>query len=124
MCKILMSINPQYVEQILSGKKKYEYRKVKAQKKNIDKIIIYSTYPVMKVVAEVDINDVLEDNVKEIWNITKEHSGITEEFYNKYYENKENAIAYKLGMVKKYEQPKSLEEIGIKYVPQSFIYID
>ena len=27
MCNILMSIKPQYVEKILSGNKKYEYRK-------------------------------------------------------------------------------------------------
>lgn len=25
MCKVLMSINPEYVEKILSGSKKYEY---------------------------------------------------------------------------------------------------
>ena len=32
MCKILISINPEYVNEILSGRKKYEYRKVKAKK--------------------------------------------------------------------------------------------
>ena len=32
MCKILMPINPKYVDKILSGKKKYEYRKTKAKK--------------------------------------------------------------------------------------------
>ena len=54
MCKILISINPEYVNEILSGRKKYEYRKVKAKKDNVDKMIIYATAPVMKVVAEIE----------------------------------------------------------------------
>ena len=61
MCKILMPINPCYVEEILSGRKKYEYRKIKAKKSIIDKMIIYSTSPVMRVVAEVDIEEIIED---------------------------------------------------------------
>lgn len=124
MCKILMPINPCYVEEILSGRKKYEYRKIKAKKNNIDKMIIYSTSPVMRIVAEVEVDEIIEDTPEKLWNLTKKHSGITEEFYFKYYSNKKNAVAYKLGQVKKYERPKKLSEIGIDYVPQSFIYLD
>ena len=50
MCKILLSINPEHVENILDGTKKYEYRK-KSCKKDIDRIVIYSTHPVKKVVG-------------------------------------------------------------------------
>lgn len=124
MCKILMPINPKYVDEILSGRKKYEYRKIKAKKDNIDKIIIYSTFPVMKVVAEVTITKILEGAPREIWNITKEYSGVTEEFYNSYYKGKNKAIAYEIGEINKYDIPKELSEIGINYIPQSFVYID
>lgn len=124
MCKILMPINPEYVEKILSGDKKYEYRKIKAKRKNIDKMIIYSTSPVMKVVAEVEIEEILEESPKMLWEQTKEKSGITEEFYNKYYKNKDTAVAYKLGNIKVYKKQKRLNEIGINYVPQSFVYMD
>lgn len=124
MCKILMPINPCYVEEILSGRKKYEYRKIKAKKSTIDKMIIYSTSPVMRVVAEVDIEEIIEDTPEKIWNLTKEHSGVSEDFYYKYYKNKNYAIAYKLGNIKKYENPKKLSEFGINYTPQSFIYLD
>ena len=124
MFKILMPINPKYVDEILSGRKKYEYRKIKAKKDNIDKIIIYSTFPVMKVVAEVTITKILEGAPREIWNITKEYSGVTEEFYNSYYKGKNKAIAYEIGEINKYDIPKELSEIGINYIPQSFVYID
>lgn len=123
MCNILMSIKPQYVEKILSGNKKYEYRKNRAKRNGIDKIIIYSTAPVMKVVAEVDIEEIIESTPDILWKKTKLESGITEEFFYKYYKNKTTAVAYKLGNIKIYDKPKSLNDIGVKYVPQSFIYL-
>ena len=124
MCKVLMPIKPQYVDQILSGNKKYEYRKTKAKRKDIDKIVIYSTSPIMLVVAEVDVVEIIEDSPEKLWEKTKLYSGITKDFYSKYYENKDNAVAYKLGNIKIYENPKKLSEIGIDYVPQSFVYLD
>jgi len=51
-CKILLSINPEHVENILNGSKLFEFRKIRC-KNNVDKIIIYATFPVMRVVAEV-----------------------------------------------------------------------
>ena len=33
MCKILLSINPEHVENIFNGNKKYEYRKIKCKEK-------------------------------------------------------------------------------------------
>lgn len=124
MCRILMPINPEYVDEILAGRKKYEYRKIKAKRNNIDKMIIYSTSPIMKVVAEVDIKKILEEEPEKLWEMTKNESGITKEFYNKYYKNKNTAIAYKLGTIKVYDEPKNLNDIGINYVPQSFVYLD
>lgn len=124
MCKILISIKPEYVNEILSGRKKYEYRKVKAKKDNIDKMIVYATAPIMKVVAEIEILNILEDSPDLIWEQTKEYSGITKSFYDKYYKDKNTAIAYQLGRIEEYDVPKELSELGIIYSPQSFIYID
>lgn len=124
MCRILMPINPEYVDEILAGRKKYEYRKIKAKRNNIDKMIIYSTSPIMKVVAEVDIKEILEEDPEKLWKMTKNESGITKDFYNKYYKNKNTAIAYKLGKIRIYDKPKNLYDIGINYVPQSFVYLD
>ncbi len=124
MCKILMSIHPEYVNKILAGNKKYEYRKIKARRKNVDKMLIYSTSPIMKVVAEVDIDEILEELPEIIWKKTKLQSGITKEFFNKYYKGRDVAVAYKLGKLKIYDEPKTLSDIGVSYVPQSFIYLD
>lgn len=122
MCKILLSINPQHVDNIFNGTKKYEYRKIKC-KKEVDKIIIYSTYPVKKIVGEASVEKILEKNPKEIWEETKKFSGISLNFFEDYYKGCEKAIAYKLKNVIKYEEPQELKSYGIKAAPQSFVYV-
>ena len=64
-----MSIKREYVEKILSGEKCFEYRKV-APKLNVDKIIIYSTSPIKKVVGEVVVKNILIEDKEELWNKT------------------------------------------------------
>lgn len=123
MCAILLSINPNHVENILNGTKRYEFRK-KACKKHVDKILIYSTKPIMRVVGEAEIEDVLIDNPETIWKKTEKRSGINKNFFDQYYEDRELAVAYKLKNVVKYREPKELKEYGISSAPQSFQYIE
>lgn len=122
MCSILLSINPSHVENIMNGIKIYEFRK-KACKRHVDKIIIYSTTPVMKVVGEADVDEVLIDKPSEIWKITRKKSGIDKTFFYDYFEDRDQAVAYKLKNITKYSEPKELIELGIKNAPQSFQYI-
>ena len=51
--KIIMSIHPEFVDKIIKGEKKFEYRKTQPRGW-IDNLVIYSTYPVKQVVAEVE----------------------------------------------------------------------
>ena len=122
MYNMLISIKPEYVENIFNGSKKYEYRKIRC-KQDIDKIIIYSTYPIMKVVGEAKVEKILEDSPDRIWEKTKKYSGIDLNFYQKYFKDRSKAIAYKLTNIKKYDSPKELSSYGIKAAPQSFVYI-
>ena len=124
MSKILMSIKPVYVEKILSEEKCYEYRKTLPKKSGIDKIIIYSSAPVKKVVGEAKVKNILVENKEVLWNKTKEKSGTTKEFYDSYFKDKEIAIAYELGDVKIYIPYKELSDFDINFAPQSIIYLD
>ncbi len=122
MCNMLISINPEHVENIFNGSKKYEYRKIRC-KQDIDKIIIYSTYPIMKIVGEARVEEILEDSPDNIWKETKRYSGIDLKFYQEYFKDRNKAIAYKLTNIKKYSNPKDLSSYGIKTAPQSFVYV-
>lgn len=122
MKKIIISINPEHVKNIINGTKKFEYR-TKAAKNDVKKIIIYETTPIKKVVAEAEIVEVLMMKPEELWDETKEQSGITKSYFDTYFKNRDVAYAYRLGKVKVYEEPKTLEEFGLKYAPQSFAYV-
>lgn len=122
MSKILLSINPEHVDKILDGTKLYEFRKVKC-KGEVSKIIIYCTSPVMKVVGEATVDDVLDNSPDEIWKITSSSAGISKDFFDRYYKGRTRAIAFRIKCSERYNEPKELSEYGLSCAPQSFAYI-
>lgn len=119
---ILLPIKPCYVNRILSNEKLYEYRKTLC-KKDINKMYIYSTAPVKRIVGEAEVVEKICMEKEELWNRTKAESGITEEFYKEYFANQDLACAYHLSNIKKYKDSIPLENVGIYYPPQSYVYI-
>lgn len=122
MRKILISINPEHVENILSGVKKFEYR-TRVAKKDIESIIVYSTYPTKRVVAEVEIVGIVSGTPDYVWSMTGDQSGITKNYYDQYFSNRKIAYAYSLGKIKVYPEPLELKYFGVKVAPQSYIYV-
>lgn len=123
--KILLSIKPQFVEKIISGEKKYEFRKTEFKRKNIDTIIVYSSGQVKKIVGEIKFKKVLCDTPKEIWNLTHLHSGLSFDSFMAYFEGKQKAYAIVIDEFVPYKKMLSLKDRfpGVK-APQSFIYLD
>ena len=121
MKKIIISINPEHVNNIINGTKRYEYR-TRAARKDVNKLIIYETMPIKKIVGEAEIVEVLSLDPNILWEQTKDYSGISKEFFDEYFKNRSVAYAYKLGKVKVYDEPKSLIELGLRTAPQSFAY--
>ena len=122
MATILLSIKPEYANKILTGKKKYEYRKRLSQEQ-VDKIIVYSTDPIKKVIGEVLVVGTITKSPTRLWEDTKTESGITRSKYRLYFRGCKQAHAYQLGSVRIYTPPKELSEFGINHAPQSFVYI-
>ena len=122
MSAILISIKPEYVERIFNGNKKYEYRRLLANRE-VNKLVIYCTAPVKSVVGEVSVIRTISDTPEKLWEQTKDFAGISKEKYFKYFDGKEKANCYVLGDCIKYDQPKKLEDFGIKVAPQAWIYV-
>lgn len=123
VCKVLFSIRPQYVRSILDGTKRYEYRRVRCAR-DITGIIIYCTSPVCKVIAEAEVIDIITGDPEKVWMITHGASGISKEFFDRYYEGCGEAVAYAIGEVRELPEPRDLSEYGVSRAPQSFVYID
>ncbi|OTN84000.1 hypothetical protein A5819_003554 [Enterococcus sp. 7E2_DIV0204] len=122
--KVLLSIKPEFVEKIIAGTKRFEYRSRMFKNKNVSSVIIYSTVPVGKVIGEFTIEDIIEDTPEKLWQRTKEYSGITESFFKGYFSGKEKGYAIQIKNFLEYERPLDLKEIGVGAAPQSFKYIE
>lgn len=123
MATILLSIKPEYVERIFNGSKKYEFRKHLPQQK-VDKIIVYSTDPVQRIVGEVEVLGALSMKPSPLWELTKNFAGISRAKYRAYFKGCSAAYAFQLGQIQIYESQKTLQDLGIKNAPQSFVYIN
>ena len=123
MATILLSIKPEYVERIFNGSKKFEFRKHLPQKK-VDRIIVYATDPVQRVVGEIAVLGTLAMKPSPLWEATKTVAGISRAKYRAYFRGCTAAYAFQLGQTQKYEVPKTLEEIGVKSASQSFVYLN
>jgi len=119
---MLLSVNPEHVENILNGTKRFEFRKVKSCRE-VRSILIYSTAPVGHVVGEVEVLGTIDGPPEEVWEHTRLYSGITKQFFDEYYVGRQRAIAYELGEVCLHHCPKSLAELGIDYASQSLVYV-
>ena len=124
--KVLLSIKPEYVEAIISGTKRFEYRKSIFKQKDIDSIVVYATKPFGKVVGEFFIEEILEDDPKTIWDMTYSYAGVTKDFFLDYFKDREKGFAIKIKEFIEYEDPMDISEINskTKTAPQSFCYIE
>ncbi len=123
--RILLSVKPAFVHEILTGKKLYEFRKQLFKHTEVKTIVIYASSPICKVVGEFEIGDIIKDTPVKVWEKTKLHSGISDSFYFRYFENREIAYAIEITNIIEYPEPLSLSDINEKIKPpQSFCYID
>ena len=123
MKTVLLSIKPEFAEKIFDGTKKYEFRKSIFKSTDVQKVVVYASSPVQKVIGEFSIADVLNDDVETIWKATALHSGITHDFYLSYFANKEKAYAIKIGKAIRYRQARNLSDYNLSFAPQSFAYL-
>lgn len=116
---IVLSIKPDFVKEIESESKRFEFRKT-IFNKSVDKVYIYASAPVSKVVGEFQPVDVIQGSPEEVWNKTQAYAGIKKEWYDRYFEGRITAFAIKIQNLKIYEKPKELPF----HAPQSFRYIE
>lgn len=120
--KVLLSIKPEFASKIFNGTKKYEFRK-SIFKRDVDKVVVYASSPVQRVIGEFTIADIICNDTESLWHMTKNHSGITKNFYDEYFANKDVAYAIKVGEFQKYREPLLLADLGLCFAPQSFAYL-
>lgn len=122
---VLLSIKPEYAEAILSGEKKFEFRRVIPKKiDETDRIYLYSNDSIKKIVGYFEVEEILENSPEVIWNRCKEDAGISREGFFEYFEGTEKAYAIEIQNPVKFPEPiDPYEKIQDFTPPQSFQYI-
>lgn len=119
---IILSIHPNHIEKILSGEKRYEYRKRIPQ--DINYLIVYATAPTKKIVAIIEVDMVMQDTPQKIWDVTQNESGVSYEFFMNYFNEVSTAYAIKFRNIHKLPIPIDITIIdGVKCAPQAYVYV-
>lgn len=122
---VILSIRPNFCKMIFSGKKVYEYRKRVFTRSDVDKVYIYATKPICRIVGYFTIDTVIEDNPTEIWDKTHKGSGITKEYFDAYFNGCDMAHAIVIGEVVKLDTPIDPKKVIRNFTaPQNYMYVD
>ena len=120
---ILLSIKPKFADMILDGTKRVEYRKALASVAN-DRIFLYATAPIKKVVGEVKVKRADRcENKEVVWACYLDCSGITKEGFDEYFKDKKYASWYFLEEPIRYKKPQNIRYFGVKTAPRNFVYL-
>jgi predicted transcriptional regulator len=121
--KVLLSIKPEFAEKIFDGSKKYEFRRAIFKDQNVKTIVVYAPVPVKMIIGEFAIEDILFEEIPELWERAR-YSGSSDEraFYD-YFIGKSKGYAIKISNPLKYREPLTLSSFGISKAPQFFIYL-
>ena len=118
---VILSIKPEYAKKIFEGEKLVEYRRKPIR--NAQKVIVYVTKPVGKVLGEFEVNDIICADPGELWKKTSQIGGISKNAYFEYFKDTTQAFALEIKNVKRYKEERELKDYGLKKAPQFFCYV-
>lgn len=120
-----MSIKPQYVSKMLSGSKTVELRTRKINLPKGSKLWIYSTLPDGCINAYGIIEDVVFDNIVNIWKQFSSEIGITKKEFDQYTKGKDKVSVIRFTKIKPLKKVYTLthlrDELENFQPPQFFV---
>jgi len=102
---LLLSIKPHYVEAIMDGRKKYEFRKSIFKQNKIEVIYIYSTSPVQRIVGSFKVGRVYSGTPEHLWAQYGTNSGLNEDLFFQYFGTIKKGFAIQIDELRKFQVP-------------------
>ncbi|HEY8781054.1 MAG TPA: ASCH domain-containing protein [Mucilaginibacter sp.] len=120
--KVVLSIKPEFAFKIFDGTKRYEFRKSIFKNKKVQTVLVYASSPVQRVIGEFQIKRIINHDIHTLWHLTQDFSGISEDYFFKYFEDKIQGYAIEINTPLRYDIPKNLKTEYNLLPPQSFAY--
>lgn len=118
----IMSIKPDYAYLVLSGKKRWEFRKRSMRRLLGKRILLYATAPRQQIVGEIMIKAEIYGNASQVWDITGPQSGILWYQFNDYFTNSSKPFYVHAGLIADYHsiEGPTLESIRAEYASNNW----
>lgn len=122
MPDVLLSIKPKYVNKIIDGTKKWEFRK-RIWKKSVNRVYVYKSYPSCCVVGYFDVTNIVSTDLQTMWSMCRNNAGIRFSEFFEYFRGSSFGHAIWIEQFHQFE-PTSLEHCPDFNPPQSFMYLE
>ncbi len=121
---VLLSVKPQFADQIMAGTKRVEFRRSWA-KERVGLLVIYSSSPVQRVVGMVEVEGVVADSPAKLWKEFKPRGpGLSRKDLMEYFTGKHKAYGVLLGQTIAPEREIAPNSVFKDFrAPQSFRYL-
>jgi predicted transcriptional regulator len=119
---VLLSIKPEHASRIFAGDKRYEFRRA-IFKHKVKRVVVYASAPISMVIGEFEVEEVLHDQLDNLWKTTSQEAGITRQFFDAYFLDKTSGYAIRIKEAKLYDSPLPLRETYGVTPPQFFLYL-
>lgn len=125
---LLISIHAEYADKIFTSQKTVELRKIRPKRlKEGDWVVVYVTSPNQTIKGIFEVEKIVENPPRQLWNNVRNKAGIKKEEFDKYYQNTNIGVAIYIKKTLSFPNPISLREIQ-KYwssfrPPQSYKYV-
>jgi len=121
---VLLSVKPKYADLISSGSKRVEFRRTWAAE-DVGLIAVYASSPVQKIVALVQVEDIVRGSSTLLWShCTSRGGALTRRELFDYFDGKSQGCAVLLGNVQPLASPIDPKALFKAFAPpQSFRYL-
>jgi type I restriction enzyme S subunit len=122
----LLAIKPEFAEKILSGEKKYEFRRTGFKSTHdLNLVYLYSSSPVMRIVGGFSSGRTVEAEPTQLWKLYNNYAGIDYERFMEYFEGVETGYAIQVDETFRFDDPIDPNEIFESFTaPVSYLYLD
>jgi predicted transcriptional regulator len=122
--RVLLSIKPEFANQIFAGTKRFEFRRTIFRSEKVTTVVVYASSPVQRVIGEFSIERIIALEPSELWQKTNKHGGIQKEHFDRYFSDKDTGFAIQISKPILYKRPKLIESVcNTTQPPQSFRYL-
>lgn len=120
---VILAIKPEFAKKIFNGQKRFEFR-TRIWVKYVDKVYLYASKPLQKIVGYFTIEEIISGNPSILWRASNHSAGITKEAFFDYFNDKHYGYAIKIEDVFKFKKPVEPFKLSLDFkAPLSFHYI-